>query len=40
MSQVTWNAGLRKEDIWINLIDVKREDGAFANGEMQYAPTE
>ena len=24
MSQVTCNAGLRKEDIWINLIDVKR----------------
>ena len=24
MSQYTWNAGLRKEDIWINLIDVKR----------------
>ena len=24
MSQFTWNAGLRKEDIWINLIDVKR----------------
>lgn len=26
MSQVTWNAGLRKEDIWINLIDVKRDE--------------
>ena len=24
MSQFTWNAGLRKEHIWINLIDVKR----------------
>ena len=30
-------AGLRKEDIWISLIDVKREDWSFGNGEMQYA---
>jgi len=32
--------GLRKEDIWINLIDVKREDWSFGNGEMQYVPSE
>lgn len=32
-------AGLRKEDVWINLIDVNREDWSFGNGEMQYAPT-
>jgi len=32
--------GLRKEDVWINLIDVKREDWSFGNGEMQYAPKE
>lgn len=32
--------GLRKEDIWISLIDVKREDWSFGNGEMQYAPVE
>jgi 4-oxalocrotonate tautomerase len=32
--------GLRKEDVWISLIDVKREDWSFGNGEMQYAPTE
>ncbi|NWA23293.1 tautomerase family protein [Pseudomonas gingeri] len=32
--------GLRKEDIWISLVDVKREDWSFGNGEMQYAPTE
>lgn len=32
--------GLRKEDIWINLVDVKREDWSFGNGEMQYAPTD
>ncbi|MHC8334270.1 tautomerase family protein [Pseudomonas sp. LB3P25] len=30
--------GLRKEDVWISLIDVKREDWSFGNGEMQYAP--
>lgn len=32
--------GLRKEDVWISLIDVKREDWSFGNGEMQYAPNE
>ena len=32
--------GLRKEDVFINLIDVAREDWSFGNGEMQYAPTE
>lgn len=32
--------GLRKEDIWISLVDVKREDWSFGNGEMQYAPPE
>jgi phenylpyruvate tautomerase PptA (4-oxalocrotonate tautomerase family) len=32
-------AGLRKEDVWINLVDVNREDWSFGNGEMQYAPT-
>lgn len=31
-------AGLRKEDVWISLIDVQREDWSFGNGEMQYAP--
>jgi phenylpyruvate tautomerase PptA (4-oxalocrotonate tautomerase family) len=30
--------GLRKEDIFISLIDVKREDWSFGNGEMQYEP--
>lgn len=29
---------VRKEDVWINLIDVKREDWSFGNGEMQYEP--
>lgn len=32
--------GLRKEDVWISLIDVNREDWSFGNGEMQYAPKE
>ncbi len=31
-------AGVRKEDVWINLVDVAREDWSFGNGEMQYAP--
>ncbi|WP_166359626.1 tautomerase family protein [Pseudomonas akapageensis] len=30
--------GLRREDVWISLIDVEREDWSFGNGEMQYAP--
>lgn len=30
--------GLRKEDIWINLVEVNREDWSFGNGEMQYVP--
>jgi 4-oxalocrotonate tautomerase len=31
-------AGVRKEDVWINLVDSNREDWSFGNGEMQYAP--
>jgi 4-oxalocrotonate tautomerase len=31
-------AHVRKEDIWINLVDTKREDWSFGDGEMQYAP--
>ncbi|MBN3725012.1 tautomerase family protein [Burkholderia sp. Ac-20379] len=30
--------GLRKQDVWINLVDVAREDWSFGNGEMHYAP--
>jgi 4-oxalocrotonate tautomerase len=29
--------GLRKEDIFINLIEVAKENWSFGNGEMQYA---
>jgi 4-oxalocrotonate tautomerase len=31
-------AHVRKEDIWISLVDSDREDWSFGNGEMQYAP--
>ena len=31
-------AGLRLQDVWINLIDVARENWSFGNGEMQYEP--
>jgi 4-oxalocrotonate tautomerase len=30
--------GVRKEDVWINLVDDAREDWSFGSGEMQYAP--
>jgi 4-oxalocrotonate tautomerase len=30
--------GIRKEDVWISLVDVARENWSFGNGEMQYAP--
>jgi 4-oxalocrotonate tautomerase len=30
--------GVRKEDVWINLVDTAREDWSFGNGEMQYGP--
>jgi 4-oxalocrotonate tautomerase len=30
--------GVRKEDVWINLVETGREDWSFGNGEMQYAP--
>jgi 4-oxalocrotonate tautomerase len=31
-------AGVRKEDVWISLVDSAREDWSFGNGDMQYAP--
>ena len=30
--------GVRKQDVWITLVDNAREDWSFGNGEMQYAP--
>jgi len=35
---ISEKTGMRKQDVWINLIDVAREDWSFGNGEMQYAP--
>jgi 4-oxalocrotonate tautomerase len=32
------NSKVRKEDIFISLVDSSREDWSFGNGEMQYAP--
>jgi 4-oxalocrotonate tautomerase len=32
------HAGIRKEDVWIGLIEVSPENWSFGNGEMQYAP--
>jgi 4-oxalocrotonate tautomerase len=31
-------AHVRKQDVWINLVDANREDWSFGDGEMQYAP--
>jgi phenylpyruvate tautomerase PptA (4-oxalocrotonate tautomerase family) len=30
------NPGLRKEDVFINLVEVKKEDWSFGNGVAQY----
>jgi len=30
--------GVRKEDVFISLVDANREDWSFGNGDMQYAP--
>lgn len=30
--------GLRIQDVWINLLEVPRENWSFGNGEMQYVP--
>jgi phenylpyruvate tautomerase PptA (4-oxalocrotonate tautomerase family) len=29
--------GLRREDVFVNLVEVKKEDWSFGNGEAQYA---
>ena len=31
--------GLRREDVFINLVEVKKENWSFGNGEAQYAGT-
>jgi phenylpyruvate tautomerase PptA (4-oxalocrotonate tautomerase family) len=30
--------GLRREDVWVNLIEVPRENWSFGNGVASYAP--
>jgi phenylpyruvate tautomerase PptA (4-oxalocrotonate tautomerase family) len=30
--------GMRKEDVFINLVEVDKENWSFGNGEMQYGP--
>jgi 4-oxalocrotonate tautomerase len=30
--------GIRKQDVFINLVEVSPENWSFGNGEMQYAP--
>jgi phenylpyruvate tautomerase PptA (4-oxalocrotonate tautomerase family) len=32
--------GLRREDAWINLVEVAKENWSFGNGEASYAPPE
>lgn len=32
------STGIRKEDVFINLVEVQRENWSFGNGDMQYAP--
>jgi 4-oxalocrotonate tautomerase len=36
--EVHEKAGVRKEDVWISLLDSGREDWSFGNGDMQYVP--
>ena len=36
--EVHEKAAVRKEDIFISLVDSGREDWSFGNGDMQYAP--
>ena len=31
-------AGIRRVDVWINLVDGGRDDWSFGNGDIQYAP--
>ena len=35
--QLSENPGLRPEDVFINLVEVKKENWSFGNGEAQYA---
>lgn len=37
-NEIHEKGGVRKEDVWINLVETGREDWSFGNGEMQYGP--
>jgi 4-oxalocrotonate tautomerase len=37
-TEIHEKGNIRKEDVWINLVDTGREDWSFGNGEMQYGP--
>jgi hypothetical protein len=37
-NEIHEKGNVRKEDVWINLVDTGREDWSFGNGEMQYGP--
>jgi phenylpyruvate tautomerase PptA (4-oxalocrotonate tautomerase family) len=32
--------GVRREDVWINLVEVAKENWSFGNGVASYAPQE
>jgi 4-oxalocrotonate tautomerase len=36
-ARLSQDPGLRREDIMINLVEVKKENWSFGNGEAQYA---
>ena len=38
VDEIHAKAGVRKEDVWINLVNSGREDWSFGNCNMQYAP--
>ncbi|MGU3359280.1 tautomerase family protein [Methylobacterium sp. M6A4_1b] len=35
---ISEKAGIRREDVFVNLVEVVKENWSFGNGEMQYAP--
>jgi phenylpyruvate tautomerase PptA (4-oxalocrotonate tautomerase family) len=35
---ISERAGIRREDVWISLVEVAKENWSFGNGEMQYGP--
>ena len=32
--------GMRREDVWVNLVEVAKENWSFGNGVASYAPQE